>query len=108
MDKSYYFYVLHCKDGTLYAGYTTDLQHRLQVHNDGKGAKYTKPQKRRPVRMIYAERWASKSLAMKQEYGFKQLTRQAKIQYLKAHGQASIHNQQLVIVNQINKGEIQC
>lgn len=85
MDN-YFFYVLHCKDGTLYAGYTTDLEKRLATHNAGKGAKYTQPTKRRPARLIYAEQWDTKSLAMRAEARFKQLTRTQKEHYLHQNG----------------------
>ena len=76
--QAYYFYVLFCQDGTLYGGYTVDLANRLATHNAGKGAKYTRVRKRLPVRMIYAERWESKSLAMSAEAKFKRLTRPQK------------------------------
>lgn len=84
-EDSFYFYVLHCKDGSFYAGYTTDLSRRLQEHNDGIGAKYTRPTYRRPLHMIHAESFSTKSLAMKAEYAFKQLTRPQKEQYLITH-----------------------
>ena len=44
MDKTseHLFYVLECKDGSYYAGYTNDLEKRVRVHNEGKGAKYTR------------------------------------------------------------------
>ena len=63
-DRTYYFYVLYCKDQTLYAGYTIDLTARLKTHNAGKGAKYTRLAKRRPAQMIYAEQWSTQSQAM--------------------------------------------
>jgi putative endonuclease len=66
----YYFYVLLCADHSLYAGYTTDLNKRLDTHNAGQGAKYTKH--RRPVQMIYSESFPDKSQAMKREYWFKE------------------------------------
>ena len=50
METNHYFYVLHCRDNTFYGGYTTDLARRLQEHNNGTGAKYTRLQKRRPVK----------------------------------------------------------
>ena len=62
MDK-HYTYILECKDQTLYTGYTTDLERRLKVHNDGKGAKYTKI--RRPVKLVYHEEFDNKSEALK-------------------------------------------
>lgn len=81
----HYFYVLKCRDDTLYAGYTIHTQRRLQEHNDGIGAKYTRPEKRRPAIMIHFERYATKSEAMKQEYAFKQLSRKQKEHYLLVH-----------------------
>lgn len=81
-----YFYVLHCNDGTLYGGYTTELGRREKEHNEGIGAKYTKPSKRRPVQMIYAEAFATRSEATKAEYAFKKQTRKAKERYLKQQG----------------------
>ncbi len=97
--KSYYFYVLYCQDSSLYAGYTTDLSARLIHHNKGKGAKYTRVLSRRPVKIIYAEQWATKSLAMSAEARFKLLTRPQKEQYLSAHGQNNIQGGQLVVYN---------
>lgn len=85
MAKLFYFYVLYCKDDTLYAGYTTDLNRRIDEHNSGKGAKYTRVAKRRPAKMIYSESFTSKSDAMKAEYAFKQLSRKAKEAYIADH-----------------------
>ena len=59
-SKVSYFYVLWCKDRSFYAGYTTDLKRREKEHNEGIGAKYTRPVSRRPLKMIYAETFASK------------------------------------------------
>jgi len=80
--KEHFFYVLHCKDGTYYGGYTTDLERRLKEHNDGNGAKYTRLEKRRPVKMIHHELFHTRSEATKAEYAFKQLTRKQKEKYL--------------------------
>ena len=96
-SKRHFFYVLLCQDNTLYGGYTVNLEARLEQHNLGKGAKYTRPGKRRPVQMIYAEEWPSQTLAMRAEYHFKQLTRAKKLAYLKKHRQADIHNQGWVL-----------
>ena len=84
--KPYYFYVLLCADQTLYGGFTDDLDRRIATHNAGKGAKYTRPQKRRPLKMIYHETFDTKSAALKAEYAFKHQRRSAKLQYLAAHG----------------------
>lgn len=80
--SEHFFYVLRCKDTTYYAGYTTDLARRLEEHNSGKGAKYTRLAKRRPAQMIYHETFTTKSDAMKAEYAFKQLTRPQKEKYI--------------------------
>lgn len=71
-----YTYILKCKDGTLYTGWTNNLDKRLKDHNDGKGAKYTKT--RRPVELVYYEEFELKEEAMKREYAIKQLTRKQK------------------------------
>ena len=71
-----YTYILKCKDGTLYTGWTNNLDKRLKAHNDGKGAKYTKA--RRPVELVYYEEFELKEEAMKREYAIKQLTRKQK------------------------------
>ena len=76
-EKHYYTYILRCADGTLYTGWTTDLEKRQTAHNAGTGAKYTRS--RRPVRMIYAEEAVSKEDAMRREWQIKQLTRQEKL-----------------------------
>lgn len=74
-------YILKCKDHTLYTGYTTDLEHRLMMHQDGKGAKYTRG--RGPFQVMLVETYATKNEAMKREYAIKQLTRTEKIQLIR-------------------------
>ena len=71
-----YTYILQCKDGTFYTGWTNNLERRLKAHNDGKGAKYTKA--RRPVILVYYETFETKEEAMKREYAIKQMTRKEK------------------------------
>ena len=85
-SKKSYFYVLYCKDHSLYAGYTTDLKRREFEHNSGKGAKYTRPQMRRPLTMIYAESYETRSQATKAEAAFKKLSRPQKEKYLRENG----------------------
>lgn len=85
-SKQSYFYVLFCKDGSLYGGYTTELDRRLKEHNDGIGAKYTRMKSKRPVNMIYAEAYYTRSGATKAEAAFKKLTRKAKEAYLEKQG----------------------
>lgn len=78
MEKKaeHFFYVVECSDQSYYAGYTNDLEKRIAVHNEGKGAKYTRA--KRPVRCIYYETYETKREAMQAEYAFKQLTRKRK------------------------------
>lgn len=69
-----YTYIVKCSDETLYTGWTNNLKKRLEAHNSGKGAKYTK--NRRPVELVYFEEYDTKQEAMKREYAIKQLSRQ--------------------------------
>lgn len=73
-------YILKCKDNTLYTGYTTDLEHRLTMHRDGKGAKYTRG--RGPFQVMLVEMYDTKNEALKREYAIKQLTRTEKFQLI--------------------------
>ena len=68
--------MLKCSDGTLYTGWTNDLEKRVEAHNSGTGAKYTKA--RRPVELAYYEEFETKEQAMKREYAIKQLGRKEK------------------------------
>ena len=72
-----YVYVLRCADGTLYTGWTNHLRERVEAHNSGKGAKYTKP--RRPVTLVYYESFETKQEAMSREYAIKRLRRKEKL-----------------------------
>lgn len=83
-----YTYILKCRDGSLYTGWTTDLERRLKEHNSGKGAKYTKS--RRPVVLAYYETFDTKEEAMKREYAIKQLRRKDKLKLLKVGGRTPI------------------
>jgi putative endonuclease len=79
--NEHYFYVLLCRDGSLYAGYTNDLTRRIQLHNEGKGAKYTRG--RGPVTLLFSKPYGTKGEALKAEYAFKQLPRARKKDFLK-------------------------
>ena len=85
MATDQFFYVLLCNDQSFYGGYTTDLSRRLLEHNTGTGAKYTHPQSRRPVKMIHAERFETRSEATKAESAVKKLPRRQKEKYLREH-----------------------
>lgn len=84
MEMSHHFYVVKCVDGSFYAGYTNNLKKRMEVHNAGKGAKYTRA--RLPVVLIHSESFKTKQEAMRAEYAFKQLPRQKKEAYLQKRG----------------------
>lgn len=79
-NHDHFFYVLTCTDGSFYGGYTNNLKRRIRLHNEGKGAKYTRG--RRPVTLTYFQCFDNKSDALKAEYQFKQLTRKKKIEFL--------------------------
>lgn len=70
-------YILVCRDGTFYTGYTTDLMRRLNVHNKKQGARYT--QSRLPVYLVYHEVFLEKRQAMQREYAIKGLMRAQKL-----------------------------
>lgn len=74
-------YILQCNDGTLYTGYTVNLEHRLAQHNAGKASKYTRS--RLPVKLVYYESFTTKEAAMQRECAIKKLTRQEKLNLLR-------------------------
>jgi putative endonuclease len=81
----FYLYILTCADGTLYTGIATDVERRVEEHNSAKlGAKYTRT--RRPVKLSYqSAEFADRAEASREEYRMKQLTRQAKLDLVKAY-----------------------
>ncbi|SDX78643.1 GIY-YIG nuclease family protein [Halobellus clavatus] len=76
MGDAHFVYVLECADGTFYTGYTTDVERRVDEHNAGEGAKYTRG--RTPVELVHVESFDSKSAAMSREYEIKQHSRATK------------------------------
>lgn len=80
-ETPYYFYLLECADQSLYAGICLDLEGRVSVHNEGKGAKYTRS--RRPVKLVYWETLKNKSLALKREIEVKKWSRDRKLQMVR-------------------------
>lgn len=75
-----YTYILECSDGTLYTGWTMDINKRVKIHNSGKGAKYTRA--RIPVTLKYYEEFETKKEAMKREYEIKKFTRKKKLELI--------------------------
>ena len=74
--KPWHFYVVRCRDTSLYTGITTDVERRLFEHNDKKGAKYTRA--RVPVKLIYKRKVGNRSEASKMEAAFKKLSKENK------------------------------
>lgn len=79
-DKNY-CYILKCSDGTLYTGWTNNLEKRLKAHNSGKGSKYTR--NRLPVELVYAECFETKNEAMSREWHIKKMEREEKMKLIK-------------------------
>ncbi|MDQ0220915.1 GIY-YIG nuclease family protein [Peribacillus cavernae] len=79
-NNEHFFYVLRCIDDSLYAGYTNNLEKRIKLHNEGKGAKYTRG--RGPVELVYHEGFATKTEALQAEYRFKQLEKKEKEKFI--------------------------
>lgn len=69
-------YIVRCSDGTYYTGWTNHLEKRIDMHNRGCGAKYTRS--RTPVELVYHESFATKEEAMRREAQIKRLTRRQK------------------------------
>lgn len=77
---SHFVYIVRCSDNSLYTGYTNNIEARINKHNAGKGAKYTKI--RRPVVLVYQEMYETKSEALRREYEIKTFTRQRKLKLI--------------------------
>ena len=88
-----YTYILKCKDGTYYTGWTNNLNKRLKDHNDGKGAKYTKA--RLPVSLIYYEEFQTKEEAMSREYEIKRMSRSEKSKLIREDNEFENHDQEV-------------
>ena len=78
-------YILKCNDNSLYTGWTNDITHRLKMHNEGKGAKYTRG--RGPVELVYLEEFETKQEAMSREARIKRLTRKEKLLLIETYQQ---------------------
>lgn len=79
-----YTYILRCRDGTFYTGWTNDLEKRVAAHNAGTGSKYTRV--RLPVELVYYESFPTKNEAMRREVQIKRLTRGEKLRLIACSG----------------------
>lgn len=73
VKASWFVYIVRCRDGSLYTGFTSDLEKRVRVHNSGKGAKYTRS--RLPVVLVYSAPFEDRSGAMREEARIKKMSR---------------------------------
>lgn len=73
----FYVYILLCTDGSFYTGYTKNVDERTKLHENGKGARYTRMHK--PKRVAYVELFDSRAKAMKREKAIKKLSHQQKL-----------------------------
>jgi putative endonuclease len=78
----YYVYIIQCKGGSFYTGYTKDLDARMKLHMSGKGARYTRM--RKPKKLVYVETCGSRSEAMKKEKRIKRLSHHKKLELIKS------------------------
>ena len=83
MKKIDCVYILECADGSLYTGWTNDIENRLSAHNRGMGAKYTRG--RGPVKLVYIEYLPDRSSALRREAAIKKLSRDKKRSLIASH-----------------------
>ena len=79
-DKDWYFFIVRCRDNSLYSGIATDVDDRVREHNRGTGAKYTSG--RRPVTLVYSEKFHNASQARKREWQIKNWSKVKKEQLI--------------------------
>jgi putative endonuclease len=72
-----FVYIVQCSDGSLYTGWTTDVNARVQAHNAGRGSAYCR--QRRPVCLVYQEELPSRSDAQRRELTIKRMPRRKKL-----------------------------
>ena len=76
-----YVYIVECADGTLYTGWTVNVEQRVKVHNAGRGARYTRMHG--PVRLVYFEEWPDRVAAQKRELEIKRWPRLKKLKLIR-------------------------
>lgn len=81
--KQYFVYILKCRDGSYYTGYTSNVDRRVQEHNSGIGGRYTRM--RLPAQLVHTERFQTRKEAIKRELAIKKLSRRAKRKLIKEH-----------------------
>ncbi len=76
-EGKFFVYIVQCKDGTFYTGYTQNLEERVSLHNSGHGAKYLRG--RLPVKLVYTKEYRYYKNALSAERRIKKLTREQKL-----------------------------
>ena len=79
-----YVYLLRCADGSLYCGWTTDIEARIRAHNSGKGAKYTRS--RLPVQLVWYKEYDDRHEALSREWHIKRMPREEKLALIEKGG----------------------
>lgn len=86
-DSPWFVYMVECRDGSLYTGITNDIERRVNEHNEGTGARYTRS--RRPVRVRYQESCESRPAALMRECAVRLLSPKEKWALVEAYEQRS-------------------
>ena len=89
--SKYWVYIVQCKDGTYYTGYTNDLERRISQHNNGSGAKYLKS--KLPVKLVYAKKYKYYKNALHRERNIKKMTREQKERLIRIYNENNKQNQ---------------
>jgi putative endonuclease len=84
---AYHVYVILCNDGSFYTGYTRDLDSRIRLHKNGRGARYTRMHK--PKKLVYAEEFGSRREAMNREKKIKKLSHHQKLELVRTSNKRS-------------------
>ena len=86
-SEQHYVYIAHCANGSLYTGYSKNVEQRIKAHNAGKGGRYTRAN--RPIALLACCLFETKTAALQAEYAIKQLPRQKKLALIKNSVQQS-------------------
>jgi len=85
-SRPWFLYLLECRDGSYYAGISTDVQARFAAHQAGKGARYTRS--RPPLRVLAVREYPDRAAASRAEWELKQQPRERKLAWLQAPAEA--------------------
>ena len=86
---SYYVYILRCKDGSYYTGYTKDVEKRFEMHKKGQGSRYTRMHE--PEKLVYLEEFESRGEAMRRERRIKTLSHNKKQQLINNNSKSGVY-----------------